>query len=614
MADQTNAAPQFWWQKEDETEAAKNMFALAGQLRQDQMYREADLLLWLKLYVNRNIAGIGAGAYLRPVKIATENERLTLNVVESCIDTVHNKMSGNKPRPMFVTDAGDWKQKQRAKKLNRFGEGLFYECKIHPEITPTVRKDALWSGTGIATVFEDGDEVTVEWVPPSELTVDEGDAIYGKPRSIYRDRLMARTQLLALYADEPDKLALIHGAKKAQTDGESRADLVLVREGWHLPSKTGAKDGRWIRALSNGSLESEQWNDGFPFAVLPYKKRPLGFWGGGLAEELSGIQMEINYTAQKIQRMLKMATSRIYVRRQAKIPKTTITNEAGSVTEVDDPTDLHVDSSNSVPSEFFAHLDRLWARAFEKAGVSQMAATGKKPAGLDSGAAQREYNDTTTERMSGFLGNDEEFHVQLGKLLIAAVRRIAKRNGGSYKVRLPGKGKLEWLDWKDVEMDEKSFVLKCFPVSSLPSSPAARFQTLQEWFEAGLIDATEFRRQMNAPDLEDSTNLATAQYDDILASISAIMDDDEPTYTDPEPYQNLELGKRLFTAAMLRARLDHAPEERLDMLRQWIDAANDLTAPPPAPAAAAPPMAAGAPPMPGAAPMPMPAAPPVPVA
>lgn len=601
---QTNKTPEFWWTKEDDNAAATEMFGLVEQLKSDQGSRETDLRYWLSLYVNRNLASLSGRDYLSPARLAGERERLSINVVESCIDTVANRLDLNKPKPFFATSAATWEEKQRAKALNKFMDGLFYECRIAEDIQPAVRLDALWSGSGVAKVCDENDRVKVEWVHPLDLTVDPGEAKHGKPRSIYQDAVVSRSVAIATWGEgesggkETPIIEMILKADGPESDGEAtRADLVVIREGWHLASKKGANDGKHIVAVSTGALLVEDYDEeDFPFEVLHYKRRPMGFWGGGMAEELSGIQTEMNYTTQKIQRMLKMNSSRTFMRRQARVPKTSVTNEAGAIIECDDPTDVKTVADNAVPPEFFNHTDRLYEWSFQKAGVSMLAATGKKPAGLDSEPAQRAYNDTTNERFAKFLGNDEKFAVGLGNKMVACMQRIAKRKKGSYTVRLAVKGKLKMLDWKEVQIDEDKRVLQCLPISSLPTQPAQRLQTISEWISMGWIDAEKGRDLMNMPDLDDATSLAVAALHDIEATISAILEDGH--YTDPEKYQNLQLGLKMMTSAYLRARMDGAPEEKLTLMRQWIDAASEMLNPP-------------APPMPAALPVPDPMADPM---
>jgi hypothetical protein len=42
--------------------------------------------------------------------------------------------------------------------------------------------------------------------------------------------------------------------------------------------------------------------------------------------------------------------------------------------------------------EVYNHLDRLYQRAYEISGISELSATGKKPAGLESGAALQDLS------------------------------------------------------------------------------------------------------------------------------------------------------------------------------------------------------------------------------
>ena len=47
---------------------------------------------------------------------APMRERLTYNIVQSCIDTLTARISQNKPKPMFLTSAGDSKLQRKARK------------------------------------------------------------------------------------------------------------------------------------------------------------------------------------------------------------------------------------------------------------------------------------------------------------------------------------------------------------------------------------------------------------------------------------------------------------------------------------------------------------------
>ena len=51
---------------------------------------------------------------------APMRDRLTYNIVQSCIDTLTSRIIQNKPKPMFLTTAGDSKLQRKAKKLDSF--------------------------------------------------------------------------------------------------------------------------------------------------------------------------------------------------------------------------------------------------------------------------------------------------------------------------------------------------------------------------------------------------------------------------------------------------------------------------------------------------------------
>ena len=80
------------------------------------------------------------------------------------------------------------------------------------------------------------------------------------------------------------------------------ADLVRVIESWHLPSGEEAKDGKHTICISNATLLDEKYEkDYFPFVFFRWGLRPVGFFGQGLAEQLQGLQLEINKLLRTIQ-------------------------------------------------------------------------------------------------------------------------------------------------------------------------------------------------------------------------------------------------------------------------------------------------------------------------
>ena len=140
--------------------------------------------------------------------------------------------------------------------------------------------------------------------------------------------------------------------------------------------------------------------------------------------------------------------------------------------------------------------------------------------------------------------------------------------------------------------------MKVYPTSLLPTTPAAKLQKVIEMVQAGMIDNQEARGLLDYPDLEAVNQLATASSEGIKLMIEEMVE--HGRYHPPEPFMNLSMAIAMIQSAYLRAKINNAPEENLDLLRRFMQEAIDMLstmaqgATAPAPAMAGPGM--GAPP------------------
>jgi hypothetical protein len=134
------------------------------------------------------------------------------------------------------------------------------------------------------------------------------------------------------------------------------------------------------------------------------------------------------------------------------------------------------------PPEVYNWVETLVQHAFRDSGLSEMLATGQKPAGLDAAAALREYNDTTSERFSLVGSRRDDFYMRIAEWLVRWNRVLAEagdRSRGEVDVSLlhvRGRN----AEVEDVELEQDAYVMKLFPVSQLPTSPSGRIQTATE--------------------------------------------------------------------------------------------------------------------------------------
>ena len=93
----------FWWKTKGDA-VHQDIFNYIGHLDQSQSYRAADNLRNMRLYSNYEMLGLDSNSYTRIETSYNTTHRVTLNIVQSMIDTVVSKITKNKPKPTFLTE------------------------------------------------------------------------------------------------------------------------------------------------------------------------------------------------------------------------------------------------------------------------------------------------------------------------------------------------------------------------------------------------------------------------------------------------------------------------------------------------------------------------------
>jgi hypothetical protein len=118
--------------------------------------------------------------------------------------------------------------------------------------------------------------------------------------------------------------------------------------------------------------------------------------------------------------------------------------------------------------------------------------------------------------------------------------------------------------------------MSTFPTNALSRDPAGRLADIQELIQAGFIDQSTATKLLDFPDLQSEMNMLNADAHNLDKIIENMIDKGE--YFPPEPYQNLENAIRKVQQAYLMYKMRGAPEERLDLLRQYMEDAQGLLA------------------------------------
>tara|TARA_R110000822_G_scaffold28237_2_gene84050 strand:+ start:397 stop:2235 length:1839 start_codon:yes stop_codon:yes gene_type:complete len=560
----------YWWS--EKTEPHTRVFETVEHLTENQGHHSGNNLNHARLYGNINYRDLGGGSLAHSAKTSAKN-RVTLNIIQSMCDTVTARVAKAKPMATYLTTGGDWAMQRKAKLLTKFTSGQFYSSDIY-KVAPKVFLDACVFGTGIMMVLEKEDRIACERVFPSEIIVDDLEARYGEPRQMFRRKVADKQVLASLFPESKDKI--MEAASIEDNDSLYRAsEQIECIEAWHLPSSKGASDGRHVITIENATLLDDSWErDGFPFVFIHWTSRLLGFWGQGLAEQLTGIQVEINRLLRNIQQQMHLATPKVFVESGSKISKAHINNEIWGVIEyAGTPPQFFV--PKTVSGEIFSHLDRLFNRAYEIAGVSQLAAGAKKPAGLESGVALREFQDIESERFLMVAKGYEQLFLDAAAQMVDIAREVSDR-GDSLEVISHGDDDIEKIKWSDIKLERDQYVMKVYPTSLLPTTPAAKLQKVIEMLQAGMLTQQESRALLDYPDLAAVNDMATASQEIFNMMIERVLE--KGIYQPPEPYMNLAMGIQMMQSAYLRAKINSVPEEKLDLFRRFIEDAIGMLA------------------------------------
>ncbi len=554
-----------WWKHPDKH---KTVWELYTFLKQDNQERTETTKKHMRLYGNFDLAGYTPSTYT--TKMSTD--RVTLNGVKAVVDTAVAEVARHRVAPFFATSEGNASLQRKARHLERFVETAFYTSDVHQK-APQAFLDACVDGTGALKVFRKKKQLCVERVFTGELLVDKADAIYGQPRTLLQRKYINREVLKNLF---PKKAKAISDVDQAidYEDGsiglDNTADQLEVVEAWHLPSGEDAEDGRHAIVVNGLTLVDEEWKKSyFPFVFIRWSPRLMGFWGAGLCEELAGLQLEVNRILQKVQQAFHLlGVPWVLVPDGSKIKKAYLNNQVGAIIPYSGGVAPTVRPNQTIHPEVFQHLERLWAKMFELAGIGPTALSASPPPGIRSGVGLRTLGSIQSQRFSIVMRSYEQMHLDLARMLVDLGKEIHEEEGGFNFVAQRDKYTITQVDWSEVDMEKDSYVLKVFPASALRHDPAGRMEDVQDLLLLGLVDNQEAKRLLDFPDLDRSMALDRAASDNIDRIIEGMLDD--KVYETPEPFMDLQLALKKGQASYNKGMKDGVPEDRLKLLRQWL--------------------------------------------
>lgn len=543
-------------------------------LDQTQAHNAERNLRNLRLYGNNAITSLRGTRFAHPVS----KDKLSLNVVQAVVDAAVAQIATNKPRVYNLTANGTWEERKRAKLRNQFNDGMFDQVGQYA-ISRRVFQDACIFGTGVEKVgsvwTSKGSKIACERVFPDDILVDDREGRMGKPCQYFQCSEVSRSAIVAWYGEEFAK-----AAEEASNDiremgiiHETTNDFIGVIEAWKLPSYEGADDGRHVVVINTATLVDEPWTETEPpFVFFRWGEAPLGFWGWGLSDRLVGIQIEINYLLQKMQRCMTLAAPSVWVQEGTKINLQSMDNTEYAVRKYSGALPVFM-NAQAISPEYAQHLMRLYDKAFEITGVSQMWASAEKPANLSSGKALDSYNDIQTKRFLHIGQEYENFHVNVADKMACVAARISE-DEGAYPVLAKTNKEAAIIDWKEVELDRDRLISQPYPTALLPQTPAGKSAEVRGLMQDGLLSKEEALSLLDYPDLQAVSGTYNSAENYLSMVVEEIIHKGNAMVVDP--YSNLALAMQRLPRELLRAEVEGAPEEHLDLMRAYIMECSEL--------------------------------------
>lgn len=593
----------YWWRAKP-ADRARAAVEWIKRIDRDQAYKYNMALRAVRLYGDPAVSSLAPSEYNRRQDYRLARIVLRFNLVESIVNTLVAHVTSNVPKVSVLTTRGNKRQQMTAKKMEQLLMGAFRESGLYAE-ADSVYRDAALVGLGAARISLRGNKVVAERVFIDQLVWDDADAINGRPANIAYRNYISRGAAYewASCNGLPEKalLAIKEAPPATGPQGESapspNSDQIVMYEIWYTTPDGNGKRGVYTEATKGEVLFEDYCHPRPPIVLLPYgTKPPKGLVPRGVAEVLVGLQVSINRHLETIEAILKtMAVPRVYIEEGSQINSSQMSNLVAQIIQYPQGTKTPVvDNSVGLAPELWQQIASLIDQGHQLVGISQLATGGRRPAGLNSGEALREYSDIGSVRLVNLSRAYEQFFVDCAEVVLWLLSDLYK-GGVDSEIKAPQSRFLNSIKWSEVEsLLGNPYVLQRWPSSSLPATPAGKMATVDEWVQRGWISREQALQLMELPDLQEANSSMTAALDDIQLTIEGLLMEPPPSeqgpYTNeqdkaeavyrkyvPDPAQNLAMGIPLVHAAWLEARhqKDIKPERR-QLLLDWISEAQGM--------------------------------------
>ena len=517
----------------------------------------------------------------------------TYNIIQSISDTLISKLVRDNPKPVFITSGADYFTKLKAEKQTQFVQGIFQETNFYDIMDNQVLRDSVVLGTGgIKWKITKDNKLKCEWIFMDDVKIDRVDSFKKTPRNQFFCSLMHKEQILEEYPDSAEEVMHLAGQRPEYFQSRQTViEFMVINEAFHL--KTTDKPGRHVVCVEDIVLLDEEWDeDWFPQLFNPLYNKPTGIMGRGVAETLYSSQIEINKQLLMIQQCEELQSAPlILVPNGSQISADVLlsNNIARMVPYNAQGGEPKFLSPESVSQQIYEWLKWRITASYQEFGISLTSAGGTKQPGVDSAIAMRTMVDIENTRFIQISKNWEKFVVDNAYIVMKLAKRAYEKNGKEkdkkkdFTVRYVDKKSkiIKDIPWSKIAVEGDNFVIQCDTTSSFPQSYAGRVSTIMEMFSSGIFSQPRTLEMLGMdPDIDDEYRKQTASLRLCEKMLSLMVEEEEPVYNHPEKYMDLNLALKTSVMVYEQLKIDECPEDRLQLVRQWIGEIATLTGTP----------------------------------
>ena len=506
------------------------------------------IMLYEDFYENKNIPAYA----IQDLASSHRGQFSSYNLIRSITNTLQSRIGSKQPKPMFLTDNAKYETQKKTKMNDRivnyhFKHGGAYKA------GKQCFKLACISNIGAVKVLEDRKKQTFKYEPVHPLKFFVPTPRFGLTDrdEIFQEYRIPKSTLIEMYPDYKEEILKNIGLMNtrhnsidySEDDGYSEKTGCLVVECW----KSNKKHCVFVPDIDNLILFEEDWKfDFIPFEFYRWETRTEGFFGQGLAEELTPIQRRVNYITRKIINSIDLvAGSKIFVSGKIENHNSKLTNQIGAIYRYSGEQPPFESMFQGVPESYFMHLRENVEMAFKQSGISELSVQTLKPKGLNSGKALQTYNDIETQRFASASRDYSQLFIGLAK--------ITYEMGVHFGFPM----------FKKISEKEKPYI-DIYPTNLLSEHPSARYDDLEKLISMGVVPVNQVTQLLNFPDLESfetSEGATIKAVRDLLNRITELPEDDANAEETPimelDLLVQLEVSKKVLADLVLLEAKDY---------------------------------------------------------